>query len=126
MAFDLPIEDLLKPVSREAPCGVLDQVNEGQIGALEGAVRSRPAITQFKDNVTKVLREAQEPDWAVLDKAARGLFLGGRIPDLARESGNESEVEVKPVKHLLPSLVLTRAGLEFDGLKGFLAGITLM
>jgi type VI secretion system protein ImpA len=120
------IDELLRPVSPKATCGVLDLVSDGQLGALEQAIKGRPAKTQFKDGETVVIQGAQEPSWSLLEKSARGLFLGGRIPDLTRPEGSETEVNVQPVKHLKAAMVLTLAELELTGIAGFTEGLELI
>ena len=89
MAGVYPIEEFLKKVSAEAPCGVLDEATATQISALDSAVK-------------RATNERIHP----IQRAALGLFQGGQIPVLSDQKGTAT-TEVQPVKHLKVAMVLT-------------------
>lgn len=102
------IEGFLKEVSTGSPCGILDEVTLAQISALDDAVK--------RGGPERI---------PVIRRAAEGLFLGGKIPELSDSKG-EKTVEVKPIRHLKVAVVLAWSGLTLEGLPGFAAGLTLM
>jgi type VI secretion system protein ImpA len=108
MAFVLPVEELLQQVSGETPVGVLDAATEAQISALDGAVK-RASDTGFQS----------------LRAVAEALFRGGKTADLSDRTG-DTMVEVQPIRHLKPAMVLALVGLELEGLPGFADGLQLV
>jgi type VI secretion system protein ImpA len=107
MASAIQIDELLKRVSEDAPCGLLDSVSQAQLDALDSAI----------DRLAKT-------GLGRLRRFGEGLFRGGNIPDMSDFEGKKT-VEVKPLKHLKPATLLSIALLESDGLLGFADGLVL-
>ncbi len=90
------VEELLRPISEERPCGE-DLSYDPALQELETAARGKPE-TQFS--------EAEPPDWKEVQRAGLDLFARG--------------------KDLRVALMLTVAWLELEGLPGFTRGLRLM
>ncbi len=91
-----PVEELLKPVSAESPCGE-DLSYDPSFGELQTLVKGK-AETQFSP--------AEGPDWKQVHEKAAGLF--------ARS------------KDLRTAIVLCAAALKLEGLPGFARGMDLV
>ena len=89
-------EELLRPISEEAPCGV-DLSYDARLQELETLARGKPE-TQFS--------AAEPPDWKQ---------IRARCSELFEES-----------KDLRVALMLTVAMLELEGIAGFREGVALM
>jgi len=92
----IPIDDLIKPISPEAPCGP-DLAYDPAFQELETLVRGKPE-TQFSP--------AEDPNW----KELRTLAV-----DFHGKS-----------KHLTASVILSLALLKLEGLPGFCDGLALV
>src|SRR6266436_5314316 len=89
-------EELLRPISEEAPCGV-DLSYDVRLQELETLARGKPE-TQFS--------AAEPPDWKQIRASCLELF--------------------EQSKDLRVALVLTVALLELEGIAGFREGVALM
>lgn len=96
--FDL--EQLLQPISDEAPCGGNLEA-DAEFGALERAATAIPERVAGELTIP-----AQEPDWADVDARARRLF--------------------ERTKDLRVGLILARSRLKTQGLPGYRDGLTLI
>src|SRR5688572_19560972 len=92
----IPIDDLIKPISPEAPCGP-DLAYDPAFQELETLVRGKPE-TQFSP--------AEDPNWK-------------ELRTLAIEFHGKS-------KHLTASVILSLALLKLEGLPGFSDGLALV
>src|SRR5215210_2481098 len=91
-----PVEELLKPVSADFPCGE-DLSYDPSLGELQTLIKGKPE-TQFSP--------AEEPDWKQVHDKASALF--GRSKDLRT------------------AIVLCATGLKLEGLSGFSRGMELV
>lgn len=123
---EINLADLLSPVSEAAPCGVIGEVGAAQIDRLQECLRPRPAAVRVRDGEVDVLRAEQIPQWSLLEKVAKGLFMGGVVPDLRTSQLGEGEVTVARCKHLGVAFALAYIGLNTRGLHGFAAGLDLI
>lgn len=94
------VEDLLKPVSEDSPCGP-DLEYDADFLALQTDAQGKPE-QQFGDTVIAAI----EPDWRSVQ--ARSLALLARSKDLR------------------PALLLLRASTRLEGLPGFVQGVQLV
>src|SRR5689334_4799434 len=90
------VEELLKPVSSDSPCGE-DFTYHPSFQNLETLARGKPE-TQFS--------AAEEPDWKEVREAALDVL--------------------KQSKHLAASVIATRALVKTGGVEGLRDGLTLV
>ncbi len=96
----ISVEELLRPVSAEQPCGE-DFTYHPSLQELDTLVQGKPE-TQVGD----VISEAEEPDW----KAVMGSSVG----------------ILKQSKHLRVGVALCLAGLKVEGFPGFRDGLGVL
>ena len=95
MASVLPIDEWLKPVSDQAPCGTVDDLALAQISAFDTLVKG-----------------AASDRLLLLGRVAAGLFRGGEITNLATAPDFAGKSTVQPIRHLKCALVLAVTALE--------------
>lgn len=123
MASILPIDELVSSISSEAPSGVLEAAQIGQLSAMHGALAGTPARYGMVDGERVLVEAGKEPDWARLYEGAQGLFRGGRIDDLSVQGGAGGSVLIKPIRHLDVALILALCALKQDLIPGFADGL---